>query len=96
MVKTEYQHVIKEKGYRSGMARIEGAGVTVAGIIIMRNAGDDLDAIVAAYPGLTKEKAQEALAYYGDHETEIDRDIYTLTNPPKGYSVGKYGILQKK
>jgi len=96
MVKTEYQHIVKTPGYRSGRARIAGTGLTVAGIVIMHNGGDSLDAIVAAYPNLTLEKAQEALAYAADHKEEIARDVYTLTHPPQGYAVGKYGILQKK
>jgi len=92
----EYEHIAKDPEYRSGKARILGTGLTVAGVVIMHNGGDSLEAIAAAYPGITVEKLREALAYAAVHKEEIARDIYALTNPPKGYRIGPKGVLLKK
>jgi uncharacterized protein (DUF433 family) len=93
---SEYEHIAKDPKYRSGKARILGTGLTVAGVVIMHKGGDSLEAIAAAYPGLTVENLQEALAYAGEHKEEITRDIHALTNPPKGYRIGPKGVLLKK
>ncbi len=79
----EYEHIAKDPEYRCGRARILGTGLTVAGVVIMHNGGDSLEAIAAAYPGITVEKLREAITYAAEHKEEITQDIYALTNPPK-------------
>lgn len=93
MLRTDHNHIIKKPGYRGGMARVKGTGVTVAGIVIMHDSEDSIDSIVAAYPGLTEEAVREALDYHSSHKEEIDADIHTATHPPVGYHVDENGIL---
>ena len=96
MIQTKYRYIAKEKGYRSGMARMKVGGPTVAGIIIMQSNGDSLENIVEAYPMLTKEMLEEALVYSKENKEEINRDIYDLTHLPDGYRLGPNGIVLKK
>ena len=82
MPENEYKHIGKDPAYRSGKARILGSGLTVAGVVIMHTGGDSLEAIAAAYPGMTLEKLEEALKYANEHKEEIARDIRAQSTPP--------------
>jgi len=73
--KTEYAHIIRTVGVLSGEARIEGHRVRVRDIVAARDAGGVTPEEVAAsvYPELTLAQVYAALAYYQDHQQEIDQ-----------------------
>lgn len=84
MVATEYKHIVKDKGYAGGMARIEDTRIPVAVVVGMHIKGDSIDDIVAAYPHkLTAGKVYSALAYYADNRAEIDRDLVQIESEPR-------------
>ena len=65
-----------ELGTCGGKPRIEGHRITVKHIVLdYQRGGMSPDEIVSAYPTLTLSDVHAALAYYYDHQAEIDADI---------------------
>jgi uncharacterized protein (DUF433 family) len=63
-------------GTCGGKPRIDGHRITVKHIVLdYQRAGMSPDEIVSAYPSLTLSDVHAALAYYNDHQAEIDADI---------------------
>src|SRR3954451_14799262 len=59
-----------------GKPRLDGHRITVKHVVLdYQRAGMSPDEIVSAYPSLTLSDVHAALAYYYDHQAEIDADI---------------------
>ena len=59
-----------------GVARIDGSRFKVVHLIeAMKANHSSADELACSYPQLTKSQIHSALAYYYDHEAEIDADI---------------------
>ena len=68
-------HIEQTPGVRGGRPRIAGRRITVDDVVIMhRRLGQTVDEIVAKYD-LSFADVHAALAYYYDHQAEIDRRI---------------------
>jgi uncharacterized protein (DUF433 family) len=71
-------YIVKTPGICGGRARIDGTRLTVAWIVgQMLHAGQTLEEMVADYAHVPLRPAQihAALAYYYDHQAEIDAQI---------------------
>lgn len=71
-------HVVKTPGVCGGRARIEGTRLTVESIVTdVLGDGLSVQDVLDGYqhPNLTPAKVHAALAYYYDHQAEIDAEI---------------------
>jgi uncharacterized protein (DUF433 family) len=73
--KTAYKHIVQTPGIVGGKPRIEGHRITVQNIVIwherMGYSGEEL----AEQYDLSLSEIYAALAYYFDHQEEIDQSI---------------------
>ncbi len=72
---TVVQHIEITPGVRSGKPRIAGTRICVSDVVIWTEQGRSPYEIVADYPQLTLADVYAALAYYHDHQADIDRQI---------------------
>ncbi|MEW4570902.1 DUF433 domain-containing protein [Tautonia sp. JC769] len=72
MATTTYPHLIETA---EGLPIIEGTRIKVLFIARERLAGNDADAIQRLLPDLTLGQIHSALAYYYDHQAEMDEEI---------------------
>ena len=68
-------HVTREPGISGGEPIISGTRISVRHIVERAQAGQSVDEILAALPHLTAAQVHAALAYYYDHQQEIDQAI---------------------
>ncbi len=74
-MKTLDQHIEITSGVAGGKPRIAGHRITVQNIVVWHEAlGESADEIADAHD-LTLADVHAALAYYFDHQEEIDRDL---------------------
>lgn len=71
----EKRHVEVTPGVCGGKPRIAGHRVRVQDIVIWTEQGQSPDEIVGHIPSITLSDVYAALAYYHDHQQQIDRDI---------------------
>jgi len=70
------QHVTKTPGICGGRACIAGHRIRVADIVVWHERrGYSADEIVQFFPGLSLGDVHAALAYYFDHQAEIDAEL---------------------
>jgi uncharacterized protein (DUF433 family) len=67
-------YIVKTPGVVGGRARLEGTRVDVATIVAVFHSGASVEEIAAGFdhPGVTPARVHAALAYYYDHQEEID------------------------
>lgn len=70
---TNYRYIVKTEGVRGGNARVEGTRIGVHDVVAYFLLGRDVDGIRAAFPDLSRAQIFECLAYYEDHQAEIER-----------------------
>lgn len=75
LAKTAYPHIIFRHDIAHGAPVIEGTRITVRCIAEYYQMGMSVDEILINLSHLTSSQAHSALAYYFDHQKEIDRDI---------------------
>jgi prevent-host-death family protein len=71
----EASHIVRRPEISGGEPLIHGTRITVRHIVERVRSGHTVDAILAALPHLTPAQVYAALAYYYDHQAEIDRLI---------------------
>ena len=71
---TRYPHIVRDPRILDGEPVIKGTAVPVRSIVILSRY-EDIDYLCAAYPAASREAIEEALAYYREHQDEIDRAI---------------------
>jgi uncharacterized protein (DUF433 family) len=69
------QHIEVTAGVRGGKPRIAGTRICVSDIVLWTEQGRSPYEIVADFSHLTLADVYAALAYYHDHQAEIDRQI---------------------
>jgi uncharacterized protein (DUF433 family) len=70
---TAYRYITHHPGVRSGHAIIEGTRIGVHDVIGLLHNGETVDSIVTrCFPNITRAQVYECLAYYEDHQGEID------------------------
>lgn len=72
--KLQYPYVAFDPRVAGGAARIEGTRVTVARVAGYYQMGMNVDEILGTLPHLTAAQVHSALAYYFDHQDEVDRE----------------------
>lgn len=76
---SDHPHVGKVQGVGSGEPIILGTGIMVRTIIEQYQLGSSIDELLWDYPILTPAQVYDALAYYHDHKTEMDRFLDEAT-----------------
>jgi uncharacterized protein (DUF433 family) len=75
--RTEYPHIVRVEGLRSGRPVIDGTGFEVQHIVgYYYKVGMTIEQIAAEWDYLPLPAIFSALAYYHDHREEIDRIRY--------------------
>jgi uncharacterized protein (DUF433 family) len=70
------QHITKTPGICGGRACIAGHRIRVADIVVWHERrGYSADEIVQFFPGLSLGDVHAALAYYFDHQAEIEAEL---------------------
>ncbi len=70
-----YPYITFHPGIAGGAPLIEGTRITVRCIAGYSQMGMTVDEILAGLSHLTSSQVYSALAYYFDHQEEIDRDL---------------------
>lgn len=73
-IQTSYPHIDKVAGKPACLQRLPRIRVSQIAVDYL-NHGWSADEIVLHYPHLRRAEVHAALAYYFDHQTEIDREI---------------------
>lgn len=74
-----YPHIVRTPGYVGGRPRIDGTRISVDILVgYYRIYEGNIAGLRTAFPHLTPEQIEEALAFYADHRAEIDE--YILAN----------------
>jgi uncharacterized protein (DUF433 family) len=73
----EYPHIAKTPGVCGGQARIDGTRISVMDVVLLYKWGMKLDEMREYYSDrpLTLAELHAALAYYYDHNDEIEAEI---------------------
>lgn len=72
---TTYRHIVSTPGVCGGKPRIDGRRITVHNVVVWHEQmGYSVDEIATLYD-LTLSEIYSALAYYHDHQAEIDESI---------------------
>ena len=72
MIATSYRYIVQKAGVRSGHAIVEGTRIGVHDVVAMTKAGASVDEVVGSLPSLTRAQVYECLAYYEDHQRQLD------------------------
>jgi uncharacterized protein (DUF433 family) len=71
----EKQHIESTAGVCGGRPRIAGHRIRVQDIVLWTEQGESPEEIVSSFPQLSLSDVHAALAYYFDHQAEMDADI---------------------
>ncbi len=69
------RRIVRNPEVLGGEPIIRGTRVAVRHLVLIWRECGDTHGVLAAYPQLSASDVQEALAYYADHQAEIDRHI---------------------
>ncbi|HEV8238002.1 MAG TPA: DUF433 domain-containing protein [Thermoanaerobaculia bacterium] len=70
---TTYQYIFLDE---EGVAQIAGANTKVVEVVLLsRASGESPEELSADLPHLSPAQIHSALAYYGDHKSELDDEI---------------------
>lgn len=70
-----YPYIVSDPGIAGGAPIVEGTRVTVRCVAGYYQMGMTVDEILASLSHLTSSQVHSALAYYFDHQEEIDQDL---------------------
>lgn len=71
----EYPHIVSDGSIAGGAPIIKGTRVTVRSVSGYYQMGMTVDEILSTLSHLSAAEVHSALAYYFDHQEEIDRDL---------------------
>ncbi|MHB8620274.1 MAG: DUF433 domain-containing protein [Chloroflexota bacterium] len=77
--KTDHPRVVRVDGVLGGQPVVDGSRVSVTSIARFLNDGVPPEEIVGTYPHLGEAAVYDAISYYFDHQSEIDRLIAEST-----------------
>lgn len=72
MIATSYRYIVQKAGIRSGHPIVEGTRIGVHDVVAMIQTGASVDEVVASFPRLTRAQVYECLAYYEDHQSDLN------------------------
>jgi len=78
--KIKYPYIISDPGISGGRPAIEGTRITVNCIAGYYQLGMSIDEILDSLRHLTPSQVHSALAYYFDHQDEINLDLEEQAN----------------
>ena len=81
--KFQYPYIGTNPDIAGGTPIIDGTRITVRTIAGYYQMGMDVDEILATLPHLTPAQVHSALAYYFDHQDEIDNDLSDSSDEDK-------------
>ena len=81
-VATSYRYIVRTENIRGGNARVEGTRIGVHDVVGLVVNGASVDDVVRSFPDLTRAQVFECLAYYEDHQGEIDTLVARQMSPP--------------
>ncbi len=81
--KLQYAHITSNPEIAHGAPLIEGTRIKVRTIAGYYQMGMDVDDILATLPHLLPAQVHSALAYYFDHQDEIDADLRDSSDEEK-------------
>ena len=70
--KTSYRYLVHTEGVRGGRAIVEGTRIGVHDVLGLLQNGETVESVTECLGGVTKAQVYECLAYYEDHQGEID------------------------
>jgi uncharacterized protein (DUF433 family) len=73
--RTEYPHIVRRPGMVGGRPRIAGTRIPVWQIANLWNMGETIPELLEAFPHVTPAAVHSALAYYFDHQVDVDAEI---------------------
>ena len=94
--KLVYPYIVKEKGYCGGKAAIGDTRVRVNNVVFLHKQGKTAQEILVEYPDLSLAQAHSALAYYYDHQGEIDDELARDEGADERYERRKAEALAKR
>ena len=90
-------HITKTSGVCGGKACIAGHRIRVIDIMIRHERfGESADEIVSQFPGITLGDVYAALAYYYDHQEEIEEEMRQETETVELYRSRYSSKLREK
>ncbi|MBI2559709.1 MAG: DUF433 domain-containing protein [Planctomycetes bacterium] len=78
--KVSYPYITSHREIAGGAPVIEGTRITVRCIAGYYQMGMSVDEILTSLSHLTSSQVHSALAYYFDHQAEIDKDLEESSN----------------
>jgi len=75
-----YPHIVRRRSVLGGIPVVVGTRTPVRAIAGYYQMGMNADEILESLPHLTLAQLHAALAYYFDHQKEIDRDLSRTTD----------------
>ena len=74
-IPTEHPHIVRKPGTCGGSPIIRGTRIAVRHIAFLWNEGETVNDIVLSYPHLQVSWVHDAISYYLDHRSEVDREL---------------------
>jgi uncharacterized protein (DUF433 family) len=81
--KLKYPYIVTNPDIAGGAPIIDGTRITVRAIAGYYQMGMNVDEILSTLPHLTPAQVHSALAYYFDHQEEIDKDLRDSSDEEK-------------
>ena len=81
--KLQYPYIVTNPHIAGGGPIIDGTRITVRAIAGYYQMGMNVDEILAALPHLSPAQVHSALAYYFDHQDEVDVDLSDSSDEEK-------------
>ncbi|MDW7679181.1 MAG: DUF433 domain-containing protein [bacterium] len=81
--KIQYPYITSNPEIAHGVPIIQGSRISVRTIAGYYQMGMDVDEILATLPHLSPAQVHSALAYYFDHQDEIDTDLRDSSDEEK-------------
>jgi uncharacterized protein (DUF433 family) len=72
---TAYPHIVRRQGVCGGRLTIEGTRIPVWQVANLWRMGETEDDFLDGHPNVSRAALHSALAYYFDHQEEIDGEI---------------------
>ena len=70
--------LVETPGVCGGRLRIDGTRITVHRIATLYKQGQTADDIIRTYPHLSYSQVYVALAYYHEHQEQVDAELATM------------------
>jgi uncharacterized protein (DUF433 family) len=94
--KLTFEYIVKRPGYCDGKAAIGATRVRVNNVVFLHKLGRTVDQIRSEYPDLTHAQVYAALAYYHDHQGEIEAELAEDEGADERYEHRKVKALSER